>query len=922
MGSGRTADSRGRHLIRGIFVFVAIFATGLVTSGVVAGAGPLAVLADATTTETTTDTGTTGTDTTATMTTDSTETTTATDTTSTTQTNPVPAGPPTLASDRPDYAPGDTVTLTGDHWAPAEVVHIVVNDDQQKPWAYTADVVASATGTINHQFQLPTTFAATYTATATGPISGTASTTFTDGNVKFDTSVGGNGAQIVETLYSAAADCTGAVKSGFPKTDADGDDTVGVGNNESLRLDAAANANAPNASQAFQAWSSTDSPASPFTVIPGTNGRSICVPGFQSGTRNYRATYAANTAPTVDAGGPYSGGEGSNIPLDGASASDPSGPAPLSYLWTIDSASVGTGMCSLSNVTSLSSATINCTDNGSATVRLTATEAGPGLSSSDTASVTITNVAPTGTLGNSGPVNEGSSATVSFSGQTDPSSVDTSAGFHYAFACDNSSLAGATYAGSSTSASTTCGPFPDGPSSQTVRARIIDKDGGFTEYQTTIVVNNVAPTVSLSGANSADEGETKTYTYTVTDPGQDPNPTITEECGANGTYLNTPAANSFDCTFPDGPASSIVKVTANDNDPSNNIGSDSITVQVANKPPVVVLSGANSADEGETKTYTYTVTDPGQDPNPTITEECGANGTYLNTPAANSFDCTFTDGPNSIVKVTANDGDPSNNIGSDQITVAVGNRKPVVDVTSPSDGTLYEKGATVNVSASFSDPGTGDTHTCSINWDDGSITTGAVTEANGSGTCSGSHSFGGPGVYTIIVTVTDDEGASGSDTVMVVVYDPNGGFVTGGGWINSPAGAYRADPTLTGKANFGFVSKYKKGASAPEGQTEFQFQTGSLNFHSEWYQWLVVAGSKAQFKGTGTVNGGSGYGFLLTATDGQLNGGGGVDKFRIKIWRLDNSLVVYDNNFGASDDIDTANPQAIAGGSIVIHSGK
>ena len=40
--------------------------------------------------------------------------------------------------------------------------------------------------------------------------------------------------------------------------------------------------------------------------------------------------------------------------------------------------------------------------------------------------------------------------------------------------------------------------------------------------------------------------------------------------------------NSFDCTFPDGPASSTVTVTADDGDPSNNIGSDSIPVDVPN----------------------------------------------------------------------------------------------------------------------------------------------------------------------------------------------------------------------------------------------------------------------------------------------------------------------------------------------------
>src|SRR5262249_41486672 len=151
----------------------------------------------------------------------------------------------------------------------------------------------------------------------------------------------------------------------------------------------------------------------------------------------------------------------------------------------------------------------------------------------------------------------------------------------------------------------------------------------------------------------------------------------------------------------------------------------------------------------------------------------------------------------------------------------------------------------------------------------------------------------------------------------VIIYDPNAGFVTGGGWINSQAGSYRADTNLTGKANFGFVSKYKKGASTPTGETEFQFQIASFNFHSTAYDWLVVAGAKAQYKGTGTVNGVNGYQFLLTATDGQVTGGGGVDKFRIKIW--DSGGVVYDNKYGASDDIDSADPQAIGGGSIVIH---
>ena len=38
----------------------------------------------------------------------------------------------------------------------------------------------------------------------------------------------------------------------------------------------------------------------------------------------------------------------------------------------------------------------------------------------------------------------------------------------------------------------------------------------------------------------------------------------------------------------------------------------------------------------------------------------------------------------------------------------------------------------------------------------------------------------------------------------------------------------------------------------PSGATEFQFQAGSFNFKSTSYEWLVVAGAKAQYKGAGT----------------------------------------------------------------------
>ena len=148
---------------------------------------------------------------------------------------------------------------------------------------------------------------------------------------------------------------------------------------------------------------------------------------------------------------------------------------------------------------------------------------------------------------------------------------------------------------------------------------------------------------------------------------------------------------------------------------------------------------------------------------------------------------------------------------------------------------------------------------------------------------------------------------------IVVIYDPSAGFVTGGGWINSPAGAYAASPSLAGKASFGFVSKYQKGASIPTGETEFQFQVGNLNFHSTSYDWLVVSSTtQAQFKGTGTINGTGNYAFLITAVDGS------PDSFRIKIWDKSTNAVVYDNKMGSGES-DLGATTALGGGSIVIH---
>lgn len=188
-----------------------------------------------------------------------------------------------------------------------------------------------------------------------------------------------------------------------------------------------------------------------------------------------------------------------------------------------------------------------------------------------------------------------------------------------------------------------------------------------------------------------------------------------------------------------------------------------------------------------------------------------------------------------------------------------------------------------------------------------------------SSTCSSDYTSDAASVDTIGAHYlgSDVHAASNAEFQSVVTYDPDGGFVTGGGWIWSPAGASTLNPLAEGKATFGFVSKYQKGANVPTGNTEFQFQAGNLNFKSKVYEWLVISGgTKAQYKGSGTINGSGDFGFMLTATDGDKLSTPGPDRFRIRIWVKTSGDIVYDNQIGAGD---TADPVMSVHGSIVIH---
>ncbi len=139
---------------------------------------------------------------------------------------------------------------------------------------------------------------------------------------------------------------------------------------------------------------------------------------------------------------------------------------------------------------------------GPATHNVTIT-ANDGLANSTTSfTLNVNNVAPTATFSRSAATaneNTVSPPNVSFTVQTDPGTTDVSTGLKYSYDFNNDGVwddGDGTYAGSLTAATKTIPASyfaSPAPSPLVVKGRILDKDGGLTDYTVSITINH-APT--------------------------------------------------------------------------------------------------------------------------------------------------------------------------------------------------------------------------------------------------------------------------------------------------------------------------------------------------------------------------------------------------------------------------------------------
>lgn len=184
-------------------------------------------------------------------------------------------------------------------------------------------------------------------------------------------------------------------------------------------------------------------------------------------------------------------------------------------------------------------------------------------------------------------------------------------------------------------------------------------------------------------------------------------------------------------------------------------------------PALDNISVTSAVNENETATLEGDITDAGSLDTFTLDVNWGdgTTDTYHYSAGTTSFsethqylddDPTGTSSDDFTISLTLTDDDTGTDSTSTSITV---NNVPPVVSAGP-DQQAYPN-QMVSFSGDFSDPGSLDTHT--IEWDFGDSTPGA------SGSLTPTHVYTSPGVYTVTLTVSDDDTGSGFDTLEVTI---------------------------------------------------------------------------------------------------------------------------------------------------------
>ncbi|MHC5112213.1 MAG: PKD domain-containing protein, partial [Planctomycetota bacterium] len=192
--------------------------------------------------------------------------------------------------------------------------------------------------------------------------------------------------------------------------------------------------------------------------------------------------------------------------------------------------------------------------------------------------------------------------------------------------------------------------------------------------------------------------------------------------------------------------------TANDGKTDSEPATVSITVHPLNDPPLVNAGTDFAANEGENVTFAGSFADPDPDDTHLVSWDFDLSDGYTPTPGTLAPSHVYAD--NGIYEAMLTVTDSHGTSMSDTVIVTVNNLAPTAEFSSTPGNP--EEGQIILVDGSLSsDPGPVDS-IATYHWDfgDGTVATGEAVN----------HSYADDGVYSVSLTVTDNDGATASIT--------------------------------------------------------------------------------------------------------------------------------------------------------------
>ncbi|MBI2172181.1 MAG: fibronectin type III domain-containing protein [Chloroflexi bacterium] len=301
----------------------------------------------------------------------------------------------------------------------------------------------------------------------------------------------------------------------------------------------------------------------------------------------------------------------------------------------------------------------------------------------------------------------------------------------------------------------------------TVRATNAVGQGSASAPSNAVVLTGVPPTVNAGPDQTVDEGTAVSLppaTFVDPDVGETHTATITWGDGASsvGAVSESPQTVSGSHTYS---GNGVFTVTVKVVDSGGLSGTDSFIATVKNVAPAVNAGPDAAINEGSTFTSSGSFTDDDSAAwTATVNYGDGSGTAALTLKPDKTFHLNHLYKDSGTFRVTVTVKDDDGGAGADMALVTVKNLPPTVDAGPDLGGA---EGSPIHLNASFADAGVLDTHTAAVNWGDGVTTPGAVNDA--AHTVSASHVYADNGVYTVTVTVTDNGGASGADSLTVKI---------------------------------------------------------------------------------------------------------------------------------------------------------